>query len=107
MATSQDILRLRRLADYTETDPYDDPDLSVMIDQRGMNGAAFDLWSERAAQLASLVNTSESGSSRSAGDAYKNALAMAKHFKELLDAETVVETASNHARTRAIVRESA
>lgn len=106
-ATAQDILRLRRLTNYTDVDPYDDTDLGAMIDTKGMNASAFDLWSEKAAELAAMVNTSESGSSRSLGDAYKNALAMAKHFKDLVDAETPIVEVSNFARTRAIVRESA
>jgi hypothetical protein len=107
MATLEEVTQLRRLTTYTETDPYDDPDLSAMIDVLGLNKAAARLWNEQAASLAKLVNTSESGSSRSLGDAHKNALAMAKYFKGLADeaaSETPVDV-TQYARTRAIVRE--
>jgi hypothetical protein len=110
MATQEEVDRLRRLANYDESDPYDDEDLALMLDGLGnINFAAARLWNEKAASLTTLVNVSESGSSRSMGDAYKNALAMAKYFKGLGD-EEVVETpvdTSQYARTRAIVRESA
>jgi len=110
MATQEEVTRLRRLANYTESDPYDDEDLAIMLDGLGnINYAAARLWTEKAADLATLVNVSESGSSRQMGDAHKNALAMAKYFKALGD-EDVIETPVDmtlYARTRAIVRESA
>lgn len=107
MATADQVNQLRRLAGYLETEPFDDEDLSGMIDTMTLNGAASNLWNVKAADLALLVNTSESGSSRSLGDAHKNALNMAKHFKGLADAEVVVVDKTQFARTRAIVRESA
>jgi hypothetical protein len=108
MATADEVDQLRRLANYTDTDPYDDPQLSDMIDALGsVTRAAERIWNEKAAKFAEFVNVSESGSSRSLGDAHKNAIGMAKYFKGLADeadAEVPVDT-SRYARTRPAVRE--
>lgn len=105
MATPEQVTQVRRLAAYSATDPYDDPQLSAMIDASGVNRVVSDLWSEKAAGYAGLVNVSESGSSRNMSDLHKNALEMAKHYGALADAEVVDLT--QFARTRAIVREEA
>lgn len=109
MATASDVELLRRLANYTDVEPYDDTQLSALIDAAGgsVERVASRLWNEEAARLAKLVNVSESGSSRSLGDAYKNALSMAQYLKSLADeaeAETPIDT-SRFARTRPAVRE--
>lgn len=107
MADPAEVIRLRRLANYTEVEPYDDTQLSALIESIGVYRVAARLWDEKAATYASLVNTSESGSSRNMGDLHKNALAMARYFKGLADeaeAETPVDV-TRFARTRAIVRE--
>lgn len=107
MATSADVTQLRRFTGYEDTDPYDDAELSDMLDASNIYRVSERLWNEKAASLAALVNTSESGSSRNMGDLHKNALAMAKYFKGLADeheAETPVDE-SRFARTRAIIRE--
>jgi hypothetical protein len=107
MATPDEVSELRRLSNYTDVDPYDDPQLSGMIDASSIYRVAARLWNEKAASLATLVNVSESGSSRNMGDAHKNALAMARYYKGLADeedAETPVDV-TRFARTRAIVRE--
>jgi hypothetical protein len=107
MATLEQVTHLRRVTGYADTDPYDDSGLSAMIDADGVHRVAERLWAEKAAATASLVDVSESGSSRSLGDVYKNALAMSQHFKGLADAEDSAAAAitSGHARTRAVVRE--
>ncbi len=105
MATRAEVLQLRDMSDYREVDPYDDTQLSDMIDQVGLELAAAGIWEWKAAKYASLVNVSESGSSRNLGDAHKNALSMAGYFKKKSqDAETPVDE-GRYARTRAIVRE--
>jgi Cdc6-like AAA superfamily ATPase len=107
MATPEDVLRLRGLTSYTEVEPYDDPQLSDLIDATSIYRVASRIWNEKAASYASLVNVSESGSSRNMGDLHKNALAMAKYYKGLADeeeTETPVDV-TRFARTRAIVRE--
>lgn len=107
MATAAEVLQLRRFTKYEAVDPYDDTALSAMIDADGIYRVAATLWNEKAAELATLVNTSESGSSRNLGDAHKNALAMSKHFKALADerdTETPIDV-TRFARTRPMVRE--
>jgi hypothetical protein len=108
MATPAQVDQLRRMTNYKATDPYDDTQLSALIDEMGsLNRVAERMWNEKAAEAAELVNVSESGSSRSLGDAHKNALAMARYYKALadeVDVETPVDT-TRFARTRAAVRE--
>lgn len=107
MATAEQVNQLRRLGNYFDTDPYDDTQLSALIDQTSTNRVAARLWMETAASLASLVNVSESGSSRDLGTAHKNALSMASYFRGLAEEEeqeTPVDE-TRFARTRAIVRE--
>lgn len=60
-------------------------------------------WESKAASYSKLVNISESGSSRSNGDLYKNALAMAKHFGSE-DATGVPDGPVNNKTTRRAVR---
>jgi hypothetical protein len=63
-------------------DPYLDSQLGARLDAASSPAVlAGTIWRERAASFASLVNVSESGSSRSLGDLYKNALAMATSFE--------------------------
>jgi hypothetical protein len=105
-ATPDDVVRLRALANYNGTDPYDDQQLAAMIDGSSIYRSAARLWDEKAASLSEVVDISESGSSRKMGDTHKNALAMAKYFRGLAEdeEEAPVETSRN-ARTRAIIRE--
>lgn len=106
MATQVQVDQLRRFANYTDADPYDDAQLAALIDARSVYHVAAMLWDEKAASYSTLVDISESGSSRKMGDSYKNALAMAKYFRDLANAEEAPAAVSgNHARTRAIVRE--
>lgn len=93
------------MADYHAVDPYDDTQLAAMIDQVGLNRSAERLWNESAAALAKLVNVAESGSSRSLGDAYKNAIGMSSHYRKMAESDDVPVDTSRFARTRAIVRE--
>ena len=106
MATAEEVGLVRSLANYKEVDPYDDTQLSALIDANSVNRVVAQLWQEKAASQAALVNIAESGSSRSMGDAHKNSLALAKYYLGLATAEEVpaVDT-SRYARTRAIVRE--
>lgn len=84
MATADEIAELRLLiadtdsANYKYTDTY----LSDLIDAKSgeMNSAAYDIWVQKAASAAELVDISEGGSSRKMGDVYEQALDMARHF---------------------------
>lgn len=105
MATPEQVVELRAITGYAAVDPYDDPQLSAMIDASSIYRVAARLWTEKATEYSSYVHITESGSSRNMGDLHKNALAMAKYFLGLADAEEAPSDVTGHARTRAIVRE--
>lgn len=82
MATSADIAALRRAADEPGTETYTDAALSAYVDTAGsVDGAAAVVWREKAAKASTLVNVSESGSSRSMQQVYQNAIDMAKFYE--------------------------
>jgi hypothetical protein len=104
MATPDEILALRRMTALgADTTVYDDVVLNDMIDELGINAAAAAVWSEKASALSTLVDVSESGSSRNMSQAYKGALAMAQHYA---GQDSTPEDNSLAATTRPIVRES-
>ncbi len=77
MATESEIARLRRVTDLAANDAvYTDELLSALIDELGFEATAASIWKEKAASFAGLVDTTESGSSRSLSQLYKNALEM-------------------------------
>jgi hypothetical protein len=82
VATADEIAAFRLLIDEADdVDPYSDLSLGLRIDASTSRQAlAKEIWLEKAASYASLVNVSESGSSRSMSDLHKNALAMAAGF---------------------------
>jgi hypothetical protein len=82
VATAEEIAAFRLLIDEGEdAEPYSDLSLGTRLDAALSSQAlAKEIWLEKAAGYASLVNVSESGSSRSMSDLHKNALAMAKGF---------------------------
>jgi hypothetical protein len=81
MATADQIADFRLLIAESDEETYTDEQLSALLDaSTSANAAASQIWIEKAASAASLVNVSESGSSRSLGDIQRNALAMAKVF---------------------------
>jgi hypothetical protein len=92
MATPDQIAALRGLLNDPEGTEFSDDELSDIIDEATtVNGAASVVWTRKAASYSSLVDVSESGSSRKMGDLYKNALAMAKYFGELDNQEDEVD----------------
>lgn len=84
MATAEAIAAFRLLIDESADKlPYDDVALSARLDGAvSTYGLATEIWREKAAAYAALVNVSESGTSRSLSDLHKNALAMAKALGE-------------------------
>lgn len=103
MATTE-VKQLRQaINEPANVEPYTDEYLLELIQlDGGVNPAAVRVWREKASTYAHLVNTSEGGSSRSNGDLYKNAIAMADLYGK---AETpAVATASRASRTRRIER---
>lgn len=85
MATAEEIAAFRLLIDEAnDALPYDDASLSLRLDDATSTEAlAKQIWLEKAASYAALVNVSESGSSRSMSDLHKNALNMAKTFGDV------------------------
>lgn len=93
MATTEEIASLRIFMADADGETYTDEVLAAVIDSSGgVKSAASDLWVARAASYASLVNVSESGSSRSLGDLHQNALRMAKEFSDDASEATVEST---------------
>lgn len=99
------IQQLRRMTAETDTESsvYSDEEMDVAITAADGNlrAAAAQIWDEKAAALAALVDTSESGSSRRMSQAHTNALAMATGYRT--DATASVAGASG-TRNRRIVR---
>jgi hypothetical protein len=84
MATAESVAALRLLIAEPEQDTYSDEDLAARLDATGATEytVAFDVWTEKAAAAAGLVDISEGGSSRKLGDVYEQALSMASAMRE-------------------------
>lgn len=78
MATESQIARLRRVTDLSDEDEtYTDGLLSALIDEIGLETAASTIWREKAAGYASLIDVTESGSSRRLSQLHDQAIKMA------------------------------
>jgi hypothetical protein len=78
VATTSEIATLRRMTALDEDDAvYTESLLGGMIDDLGMDAAATQVWREKAASVAGLVDTTESGSSRALSGLRKGYLEMA------------------------------
>lgn len=105
MALEEEVLALRRATDEPTSDNYSDLVLSERLDaDLDFNQTASAIWREKAAAFSTLINVSESGSSRSMGDLYKNALAFANHYSSLIVTEEQAVAAKSRVGTRAIER---
>ena len=82
MATADEIADFRLLIDeQADKLPYSDTRLGQRMDAAtSQQSLAAEIWREKAAAYAALVNTSESGSSRALGDLQDKALKMAEMF---------------------------
>lgn len=106
-ATAEEILRVRLDIDEPTSTVFDDDMITSIITEadNDLLTAAALLWGYKAARFAGLVDTSESGSSRSMSQLYKNAMAMQANFEKRAKADvTVVEEAEARPRTRTAVR---
>jgi hypothetical protein len=104
MATVESIASLRRLIDdVAAPQTYTDEYLNARLDaNENPEAIAAALWREKAAKYATLVDISESGSSRKLSDLRKAALEFAAYYDKA-NQDLVVVT-SSRPRTRAIVR---
>lgn len=94
MATPEAVASLRRMVDEPGTETYTDETLSALLDaSASAESAAASIWREKAAKASTLVNVSESGSSRSLQQIYQNAEAMAKFYGSA-SSTPVVDTSS-------------
>jgi len=65
MATEEELARFRRMTALSDDDAvYTDAVLDGMIEDLGFDAAVATVWREKAASVAGLVDTTESGSSR-------------------------------------------
>jgi hypothetical protein len=85
VATAAQITEVRGyVAQTSNTAPWDDATVGAYIDRTSsLYKAAEAIWAAKAAGYASLVNVSESGSSRQLGDLQSKALEMAKYYRGL------------------------
>lgn len=107
MATPEEIATLRLLIAETDEATYNDTVLGARLDAAAGNGnlVAYEVWTEKAAAAAQLVNTSEGGSSRSLGDIYEQALKMAATFAERATSPVTPPTATSQGlRIKRLVR---
>ena len=103
MATVGQIADLRELvAEPDDTNGWTDVKLADAIDDNGgdLNAAASEVWLQKATTYATLVDVTESGSSRKMSDLQKNALALSERFAGMV----AVVDVSTRPRTRAITR---
>lgn len=103
MASSDAIAALRRLIDEPDATLYTDMVLSTRIDGAAgdIRTVAAEIWREKAASYASLVDITEAGSSRKNSQLYVNAIAMAKSYEEEAAADVAI---AEYSTTRAIRR---
>ena len=87
--TVDELAQLRRMVSDADQEFWDDTMLqdAAVAFQNADNtydfrSLAASLWEEKAAKWATLVNTSESGSSRSMSQQFDHAIVMAKRFRE-------------------------
>jgi hypothetical protein len=98
VATILERAQLRRMAALDVNDPtYTDEVIDTYVSNLGsLEAAAGAIWVEKAASAAVLVDTQESGSSRSMSQVQKNALNMQKHFAPDPDQDDDNKTTSSY-----------
>ena len=107
MATTEEIAAVRdMIGEPDDTNGWTDDKIAEFIDATtSLNLAAGNIWSSKAAKYSTMVDISESGSSRKMSGLLDNALKLSKSFR---DAEVAqdndVDPLANRPRTRAIVR---
>jgi hypothetical protein len=101
MATIEDLKHLKRIAPKGD---HDDGELLELIDAVGMNGAAAELWQVNVSVTASLVDVTESGSSRKLSQAHDRAVSQYEYYRNLFEGETAPPDLSGTAITRLMRR---
>lgn len=103
MATAIEVQALRLLIAEDTKDTYSDEALATRLDAASGSAdtVAYQVWTEKAAATAGLVDISEGGSSRKMGDLYEQAINMAKVFAERAAAESLPPVAGSGRTVRA------
>lgn len=106
MATSDQIALVHRNIDEPTEDNYTDAYIQSLIDASGVNGASAIIWEQKSAGLVGKVNVTEAGASHSFSDLHKNALNMAKEFRnaQVADDAAIVTGNAGRVHVRKIVR---
>lgn len=92
MATIDDVAQLRLMIAEPDETTYTDAMLGALLDSYAggtvpLSRAARDVWQQKAAAYADLVDISEGGSQRKNSDLWKRATSMAELFAAQADAE--------------------
>lgn len=108
MASQEDIDAFKQLlpSNYA-TYGWNDAIIGALLDAgKTENSMLMQYWDKVAAETAEFADMSESGSSRSLSTVHKNAVAMAKMYRDLVNKEEEEEEAptARGIRSRAIVR---
>lgn len=86
ISSPETLLQLRRMTAETDMDSSDysdeDMDAAIIAAEGNLRAAAAQIWDEKAAALAGLVDVTESGSSRRMSQASANALALARSYRD-------------------------
>jgi len=98
------VSELQELRDLGPSLDADDSVLGALIDQLGVNGALAHLWAARAAATATLVDVTESGSSRKMSGIHNQAKSLADRYRGLADAENAVVPVSGTVTLGTITR---
>lgn len=103
MASAEDVARLRRLTNEPTEATYTNLVLSTYIDNNlTVEAAAAELWREKAARFAGLVDTTEGSSSRKMSQLRDAALKMAELYGG--GSAVVVDLSDDRPRSRPIMR---
>ena len=95
MATADQIAAFRLLiGEPQDVEPYTDVELGARIDaalatSTSSDALAYEVWTEKAAKWAQMVDVSEGGSSRKMSDLIDNALKMARMFQDRATSGTI------------------
>jgi len=92
------VLQLRRMIDEPDATTYSDAELATRA-AAGSNlyAAARDIWVEKAAGAAALVNISEGGSTRAMSQVYD-------HYKDMVNFYSELASAGSGSTTGAVLR---
>lgn len=107
MATAEEIALIREyISELTDANGWSDARITTFVDgAENLPYAAADIWGIKAGSAATLVNVSESGSSRSLGDLLKQAKTMEEYYRRRGDSLVSPAPVDNGPVIRQITRQ--